>query len=62
MSNFLNANGLIDGSIPAGDECPFWTECNAKNKNCPIIQNGNIRENPFSCAFARAHSICKEEK
>ena len=61
--DFYNSNGLEDGRIPAGKECPFLAECRIRNDNCPSEARGNVRhEHAFSCGGARAISIAKESQ
>lgn len=60
MSNFLNANGLVDGNIPAGKPCPFLKECKMVFDRCPT--EDNPKNIDFSCAGARGFSICREIK
>jgi hypothetical protein len=55
-----NSNGLINGKIPAGEQCPFLSECNLRNERCPSAEN--IKTNDFSCAAARMFSTCKTHK
>jgi hypothetical protein len=57
--DYLNANGLVDGKIPANTECPFFNECPCRTENCPATVNKNIRPHPFSCGAARAFSITR---
>jgi hypothetical protein len=61
---FYNANGLVNGNIPAETECPFWDSCGRRGENCPSEANGNLRPHSFSCALARLTSLVKlgEEK
>lgn len=52
-----NANGLVDGCIPAGKPCPFSVGCLHLNKSrCPTEER--LNEHAFSCAAARFFSIC----
>jgi hypothetical protein len=55
-----NSNGLIGGNIPAGNSCPFLSECSLRNERCPSAEN--IKTNDFSCAAARMFSTCKTNK
>ena len=56
---YLNSNGLENGRIPAGKPCPFLTECGLRMDRCPSPEA--LKENPFSCAAARLHSMIKKE-
>ncbi len=60
MSDYLNANGLVDGNIPAGNACPFAGNCTMQNERCPT--DGNTKPNDYSCGAARLHSIYKEKE
>lgn len=53
--HYLNSFGLVNGKIPAGQSCPFISKCKMKNGQCP--SKNNIKENDYSCAAARAHSL-----
>jgi hypothetical protein len=60
VEDFLNANGLVDGRIPVGKDCPF------KN-NCAVDAAGKYRRSlvmnkKFSCALARGFSIVKRDQ
>ena len=67
---FLNQNGLVDGLIPAGKECPFKDTCvlsqgnwNGKIDLAPEkapCKRPHCMDKNFSCASARGFSICKE--
>jgi hypothetical protein len=59
--DFLNSEGLVDGKIPAGTECPFWVRCALLTKNCPTFNQSSIRtDTTFSCAVARSFSLLQE--
>lgn len=56
--NYYNANGLVDGNIPEGEECPFLGDCTHRTNNCPSKELGNVRVgHGFSCALARLRSL-----
>ena len=55
-----NANGLVGGDIPAGQPCPFLSECNLRMDRCPSPEN--LLPHGFSCGCARAISITKRPK
>jgi len=55
-----NANGLVDGDIPAGRPCPFLSECGLRMDRCPSPTN--LKLHGFSCGCARAFSITKRPK
>jgi hypothetical protein len=59
MIGYLNANGLVDGNIPAGQACPFAGECNRIMERCPT--EDNLKAVAFSCALARLNSLIKKE-
>lgn len=59
MSNFRNANGLMQGLIPANTACPFLDKCKFKVHTCPGV-DGKTKPNNFSCAAARLHSAIAE--
>ncbi len=48
---------LVNGKIPAGLSCPFLDRCQAM-ANCPTP--ANILACDFSCGFARAFELLKE--
>jgi hypothetical protein len=52
--DYLNSNGLIDGNIPKGKPCPWLSQCELRDSNCPTGTNKN---NDFSCGCARAFSL-----
>ena len=54
-TDHLNANGLVDGRIPAGQPCPFERTCGHPLDRCPIV--GRPREVPYLCALARGYSL-----
>jgi len=60
--DWLNNCGLVNGNIPAGNECPFLKECEMLTDNCPSVARGNIRKHSFSCACARAFALIKHNK
>lgn len=53
--SYLNANGLVAGNIPAKTACPFLAQCAMRNERCP--SESVTKDNDFSCAAARAHSL-----
>lgn len=56
--SYLNANGLKDGNIPAGNACPFLSECGLKFDRCPT--SDKPKQVDFSCAAARLFSLTKK--
>lgn len=34
-ADHCNTNGLVDGRIPAGKQCPFLNRCGMRNEHCP---------------------------
>jgi len=56
---YINANGLVEGKVPAGKACPFIAECSMLNDQCPT--DDEPTSEPYSCATARMHSLLKEE-
>lgn len=56
--DYLNSNGLVDGNIPPKTECPWSKECPLCDDKCP---DGNNKLE-YSCACARAYSICEKPK
>lgn len=59
MTEYRDANGLIQGMIPAGQPCPFLNRCKFKVHTCPGV-DGRTKGNHFSCAAARAFSLITE--
>lgn len=53
LSDYENANGLVDGKIPKGNPCPFYSRCKMKTGNCPTQEHP--KEVNFSCALARVN-------
>ncbi len=53
--NWLNSNGLVDGSIPAGGACFVADGCKIRTAYCPT--KDSPRDVPFSCALVRLMSI-----
>lgn len=51
---------LIDGCIPAHQECPYKDECPMGNNLCQ--HKGVEHTVPFSCAIARSFEIVKDSK
>lgn len=49
-----NKNRLVNGSIPAGQACPFIKTCAMNAPSCPTKKSP--KEADFSCMAARAHS------
>jgi hypothetical protein len=60
VADFLHANGLVAGRIPAGTACAFANECGMRQAHCPV--EGSVRGLPFSCGAARFHSMVAEMK
>ena len=59
--DYENANGLVDGNIPAGKACPFLSECNFKEHRlarCPTTEAP--KQVDYSCAAARLFSLTKK--
>ncbi len=52
--DYNNANGLIDGRIPAGHVCPYLGKCIGKDDWCP--RPGHLTNKATSCSIARMHS------
>lgn len=62
MAAFLNSNGLINGKIPAGEPCPFGSECECRSENCPQLGSYvHLLGSAYSCGFARAFSLVRGE-
>jgi hypothetical protein len=57
VSDHCNANGLVDGDIPAGKPCPFADECGFRTERCPTEESRHAWE--FSCGAARAFSMVR---
>lgn len=54
-------NKLINGEIPAFQECPFHTKCELKQSNtCHHL--GILHQVSYSCAIARAFKLVEEKK
>ena len=52
---------LVNGRIPAGQECPYRTECTeAQNGHCG--HQGVNHTVPYSCGYARLFKIFKEQE
>lgn len=60
--DYYNANGLVNGEVPAKTQCPFWDNCGLRTDNCPSHENQNLRPHGFSCAAARGFSLIKQSK
>ena len=50
---------LVDGCIPAFQDCPYRVQCGDYGKNY-CLHNGEKHNVPFSCAVARAWEITEE--
>ena len=64
IDDFCNMNGLINGLIPTGVQCPFRNKCifvvgGAKGVVCKRPER---MENNFSCGAARAFSLVEKMK
>jgi hypothetical protein len=63
VADHLNTNGLVDGNIPAGHSCPFLADCLTRRAWCPSNDGMQaLRDVPYSCAAARAHSMIANMK
>lgn len=52
---------LVNGKIPAGQECPYRSECpEAQNEQCG--HKGVDHTVPYSCGLARMFAIFKDQK
>lgn len=58
--SYLNENGLVDGNIPAGQPCPWWSKCSMKVERCPSEKNP--KKVDYSCALARLNSTIDSSK
>jgi hypothetical protein len=67
MNDYENMNGLVNGKIPMGVQCPFrenciWSKGNwIENKDLTpekaICRRPQVMKVDFSCALARAFSL-----
>ena len=55
--DFLNTNGLVDGMIPKGVECPVKDKCGFGACARPICHRPQALEKNFSCGAARFISM-----
>lgn len=56
--DFHNTNGLVDGRIPKGVQCPFKDKCIfATYKAGVVCRRPDVMDFNFSCASARAFSL-----
>lgn len=55
-----NENGLVNGLIPAGKPCPWWSKCSMKVARCPSESNPKVVD--YSCALARLNSVIDSGK
>lgn len=54
-------NKLVEGLIPANQECPFKSRCEiAQAGKCAHL--GKNAPKPFSCASARAFDMMREKE
>lgn len=58
--SYLNENGLVDGNIPAGKPCPWWSKCSMKVERCP--SEASPKTVDYSCALARLNSTIDSGK
>jgi hypothetical protein len=62
--DFNNMNGLVNGRIPKGVQCPFKHKCvfAFHSVNGVVCRRQQAMENNFSCATARLFSLIEREK
>lgn len=62
--DFCNMNGLVNGKIPKGVQCPFKNKCvfAFHPVNGVVCRRPLAMGNDFSCASARLFSIIEREK
>ena len=61
--DFRNSNGLLDGLIPKGKECPFKEVCRMRHSGPSQCHHLGVNHGvDFSCGAARAYSMIKLNK
>ena len=56
--HYENMNGLVEGKIPMGVQCPFKENCRYVTK----CERPKVMKIDFSCALARAFSLTENKE
>ena len=56
MKDSNNHTSLTNGSIPAGQACPYLERCKFKFHTCPGV-DGKTKAHDFSCPAAKAFVV-----